>query len=78
MPIKAEYDDEKKKVKHFTGGKPKSFELTTEGGSRVVGRLSTTGKAFVINVDSSFCPKGLREVASHFAELADIMDGKAA
>lgn len=77
MAIKAEYHDEKKKLKHFTG-LPKSFELTTESGSTLKAAITATGKAFKIDTSASFCPKGLRDIASHFAELADVMEGKAA
>lgn len=75
--MKANYTEGKKKPKYFTGGKPKDFELTTENGG-MNGVMSETGKTYslVFVNGSKFCQKGMREVAEHMLELADILEGK--
>lgn len=87
MPIsKVNHHDEATQPKLFTGGKPKDFEITTRNSARISGKLSSSGKAYAVYVGPEVNERSdskheldsaaLREVAEHFAELADILDGK--
>ena len=66
--------------KYFVEGLPKDFVLETESNkAKISGVIDVTKKRFSISTGVAACnfdAAGLREVAEHFAELADLIDGK--
>lgn len=72
----------KKKPKFFVEGMPKDFTLVGKNGSEIKATLSGVGsKAYNLSITTgktSFDSTSIREIAEHFAELADMLDAKLA
>lgn len=80
MPItKVTRVSETKTPKHFTGGKPKDFELKAVNGAITKAVLSPNGRDYNLTIPSgytAFDAAALRELGEHCAELADILQNK--
>lgn len=89
MTLKVNRTESKTAPKLFVGGVPEDFVITTTNAARVSGkRYGTDGKRYKIFIGAEVTQArvyndvqvmdaaGLREVAAHFSELADIIEGK--